>query len=132
MQLLHSAIRPRASLKHGIAGCVVVMIFSSPVLAAPRTAPASIELDQICDLRTGAPMSDKCLGFVGAVVEIVKIENVMKNRSYLAGACVPTELSVPQVFDKIRPSLRHWVCGGFCPASWNVARSLNEVYPCPK
>jgi hypothetical protein len=89
-----------------------------------------------CDFTEGAPISDKCYGFVAATVEIAMNERVLKysqdkNQSRWR-ACVPVDLTVPQIFEQIRPNLRKnlGTCGGFCTSTFYIINALNETYPC--
>ena len=109
----------------------------STVLGQP--APVALDLDsfgiginfdEICDLHAGATISDKCYGFIGAIVEIVITDRLsgLPNR---AQTCIPKGQNIPQIFEKIRPFLRVRVCAGFCTQTGYVISSLHEAYPCP-
>jgi hypothetical protein len=90
-----------------------------------------IDFTEICDLHAGAPISDKCYGYLGAVIEIVKTDSVMPSRFRTRlKTCIPRGQNIAQIFEKIRPSLRVRVCGGFCTSTGYVMESLYEAYPC--
>jgi len=133
---------PRRRIAALIFSCLLVLfaVDPLPVSAAPgQLAPGTIDLDtfgiginfdEICDLHAGATISDKCYGFIGAIVEIV-ITDRLSGLSHRAQTCIPKGQTIPQIFEKIRPLLRVRVCSGFCTQTGYVISSLHEAYPCP-
>ena len=130
----------------GIARKVIITVVTAGLTAnaAATGAPSQskfdpdvfgigINFDEICDLHSGAPIGDKCYGFIGAVIEIVKSDSLTAPQ-FRTGpkACIPRGQNIPQIFEKIRPSLRARVgiCLGFCTQTGYVISSLNEAYPC--
>lgn len=132
------------STKPGVLRSAIAALLLSLVAAHPAEAEVQkdqkfdldvfgigIDLDEICDLHSGAPISDKCYGFVGAIVEIVKIDSIQPPQ-FRRGpkACIPKGANITQIFEKIRPLLRTRVCAGFCTQTSYVISSLHEAYTC--
>lgn len=97
----------------------------------PDVFGIGINFDEICDLHSGAPIADKCYGFIGAVVEIAKTQSAMEP-PFRSGpkTCIPKGPTIAEIFEKIRPSLRVRVCAGFCTQTGYVISALHEAYPC--
>jgi len=119
------------------------MLFAVDPLAASATAGQpplgaidldtfgiGINIDQICDLHAGATISDKCYGFIGAIVEIVITDGLL-GLPHRALTCIPKGQTIPEIFEKIRPFLKVRVCSGFCTQTGYVISSLHQAYPCP-
>ena len=121
-------------------GCGLVMLIAvAPIFPIYSMATESREISwgnfpKVCDLADGAPIGDLCFGFVDAVMEIVRFEEVAEtdNIHHLyANACVPFGTTVGQAMEKMRPWLRtHHSCAGKCNATGYVYEGLEVAYPC--
>jgi hypothetical protein len=116
---------------------VTAIVFTTAVLPAASAAadekfridPWGIELTDFCDFRDGAPISDKCYGFVAGVAESMLGEQVGGPQLRFC----PKHFDVPKMIAKIRPGLRehYGFCAGFCTSESYVATELYRAYPCP-
>ena len=115
------------------------LALSAMVVALPVSAEAfddvfglGISLSDACDLEDNAPISDRCYGFVGAVAEIVIVNQTMQeDRRVGPRTCIPRGVKVPEIVAAIRPKLRsYYFCGGFCTSTGWVRSALAEAYPC--
>jgi hypothetical protein len=107
--------------------------FASMVLSAP-SAVASTSLSKLsdfCEIQNGAPISEKCIGFVSAIVEIRRDEGFVQH-PYDMNVCIPLNISTKTLIRQIRPWLRRRgdVCVGHCDATSYVSTALNATYPC--
>jgi len=77
-------------------------------------------------------MSDKCYGFISAVVEIMKVnQGIPKERMFFRPACIPDGLKVEDIYKAIRPALMDvGPCLGLCTSTSYVMSALIRVYPC--
>jgi hypothetical protein len=100
------------------------------------TFKIGLDYTKFCDLRDGAPISDACFAFIGAVVEIVESNNlsVPEDKRYFPATCIPHGLKIKEIFETIRPRLRAdtGVCLGMCTSTSYVISSLAALYPCKK
>jgi hypothetical protein len=130
--------RPR-SLRTAFAALILSLIASQSAVAEaqkeskfdPDVFGIGINFDEICDLHSGASISDKCYGFVGAVIEIVKVDSFQAPQ-FRKGpkTCIPSGADIKQIFERIRPLLRERMCAGFCTQTGYIMSSLREAYPC--
>ena len=116
-----------------------LLAFIPPARAAERPIDLfSLGLDfrEFCDLEDGAPISNKCMGFLAAVIEIekgyVSLDPALASR--LNRACIPPGVSIHQIFAVIRPQLRRMIesgtCIGLCDSTGYVMSSLAGNFPC--
>jgi hypothetical protein len=120
---------------------LVIAIISTISALAPASAadkilrvdPWGIELTDFCDLRDGAPISDKCYGFVAATVEATRDRDVTRRPDEKQRLCIPRRTDIAEMIAKIRPRLRmHFgLCAGLCTSEGYVASELYRAYPCP-
>lgn len=91
------------------------------------------DLFRICDLRDGAPIGERCYGYVAATVEAVSLD-AFQHPSERRHACIPPDESIEQIITRIRPVLRgpdYGLCYGACTSQSYLRISLYEAYPCP-
>ena len=84
-----------------------------------------------CSLRENAPVSQKCVGFVSGVIEMIDAGRVRRD-SVFQGICLPADLSVQEAVLKIRRYLRKKTetCDGFCSGATFAWEALEQSYPC--
>jgi len=89
---------------------------------------------EMCDLRPNgnSRMSDKCYGFISAVAEIMKAQQLVpEERRFYRSACIPDGLKVQDIYKAIRPTLMDvGPCLGVCTSTSYVMSALVRVYPC--
>ncbi len=103
--------------------------------AAPFGAdPWGIEIGELCGLRDGAPVGDKCYGFIAGVVEALIGTEVARQPQDPKRLCgLPGD--VRAIVAKIRPELRttkFQICAGYCTAESYAAAAIYDAYPCQK
>jgi hypothetical protein len=137
--MLHFLVVPAAFARRMIVAVAAVGLAANVAMADtpshskdnPDVFGIGINFDEICDLHPGAPVGDKCYGFIGAVVEIVMAERAVGPQfRHGPNSCIPKGRTISQIFEKIRPLLKVRVCGGFCTQTGYVKSSLQEAYPC--
>jgi hypothetical protein len=111
-----------------LAYTVLALTVALPSMVAGASLPSDIT--DFCDLNDSAAISDKCFGFVSAVIETVQILHVTHQATGVLNACIPFGTTVEQAVPKIRPFLRVRKCLGMCSATTYVERDLYETYPC--
>ena len=118
---------------------VVATVFTTSALASTSAAPDAnrvdpwgVELSDFCDFRDGAPISDKCYGFVAGTAEELLGEDLFPERANAQRRFCPKRFDVPEMIAKIRPGLRenYGFCAGFCTSGSYVATELYRAYPC--
>ncbi|HTO85170.1 MAG TPA: hypothetical protein VMQ73_23325 [Methylomirabilota bacterium] len=115
-----------------VGAAFVAMLLPSSAKAGDDIFGLGFELFEVCDVRAHAPISDKCYGLVGAVAEIVMINQAMPEAQRIGPAtCIPHGTKVPDIIEAIRPKLRSvFMCGGLCTNTSWVISALAAVYPC--
>jgi hypothetical protein len=89
------------------------------------------DIFRICDLREGAPIGERCYGYVAATVEAVYLD-AFEHASERRRACIPPDESIEQIIARIRPRLREMgLCYGACTSQSFLRMSLYQAYPCP-
>jgi len=115
----------------GVAFVALAAFLSNPTTAQDITG-LGLSLHDIC-FRDATPMSDKCYGFIGAIVEIVELDQLdpTQERSF-PPTCIPRGLKVEDIYEAIREPLskRTFSCAGICTATSSVFSALAAVYPC--
>ena len=115
------------------AGIIALSLVSSPA-TAQDPYNLGISVTKMCDLRPDGDsrMSDKCYGFISAVVEIMEVNQGMpKERMFSRPACIPDGLKVEDIYKAIRPALMDvGPCLGLCTSTSYVISALIRVYPC--
>ncbi len=124
---------------------MLVALLSNPLSALDHHPTDKVSLDiftigldytKFCDLRDGAPISDACFAFIGAVVEIVESNNlsVPEEKRCFPATCIPHGSNIKEIFETIRPELRAstGICAGMCNSTSYVITSLATSYPCKK
>jgi hypothetical protein len=115
---------------------VVALVVSAAFLSSPATAQdptdLGLSLQDIC-FRGATPMSDKCYGFIGAIAEIVELDQLdpTQERSF-PPTCIPRGLKVEDIYEAIQEPLskRTFSCSGICTATSSVFSAMAAVYPC--
>jgi len=107
-----------------------VLALSVALASSAAAAPLPSDVTDFCDLNDGAAISDKCFGFVSAVIETVQILHVTHQATGFLNACIPFGTTVEQAVPNIRPLLRRRMCLGKCTATTYVELAPYEVYPC--
>jgi len=113
---------------------VSALLMAHPVAAQDPFGPTfrGLDLFDIC-FKGSARMSDKCYGFIGAIVEIVETEQLVSgDRRFSQPICIPPGLKVEDIWDAIGQPLsdRVFSCAGICTATSYVISTLAAVYPC--
>jgi len=111
-----------------LAYIVLALSVASPSVVV--AAPLPSDITDFCDLNDGAAISDKCFGFLSAVIETVQTLHETHQAIGFLNACIPFGTTVEQAIPKIRPLLRRRTCMGKCSATSYVELALYEVYPC--
>lgn len=108
-------------------------ITSMPIRAQPNTPVRFTIVNDFCDVGEGAPISERCIGFVAAIVEMRRDEKIFHN-SHQMDVCIPWGIKTTTVVKAIRPWLRQWggICAGYCDASSYISGALNATYPCKR
>jgi hypothetical protein len=92
-----------------------------------------LDFTTFCDLKPGAPLSEPCRTFVGAVIEIVEANNLIspefRDRVFPA-TCIPRGSKIEDIVEAIRPKLQVLICAGFCTSTSFVMSALATTYPC--
>jgi len=116
-----------------IIGVMALVVLATDAQGDHWTAnpPFDQDLTSFCDLHDKAAMSERCFGFVSAVVEITVDEDLP---SFKRRICLPANLNVKKIFEAIRPELRsrYGRCLGFCTAAGYVQTSLYATFPCKR
>ena len=131
----------RVSATLGILCFFPATAFADPQTNVLKVDPWGIELTDFCDLRDGAPISEKCEGFVAGVVETTLAEDYinMGRRPDGKGWGPPfnprrlclKRIDIKAIIQGIRPYLRtHFACAGFCTSASYVESALYATYPC--
>ncbi len=105
-------------------------------VAVSLTANAAFGMSRLrdyCDINRGAPISERCIGFVAGVVELIEVEQIYPHPT-LPDICMPGGLTTEQIILKTRPWLRKRgeTCNGRCTASSFIEAALIATYPCKK
>ena len=115
----------------GLAFAASAAFLSSPTTAQEPTG-LGLSLQDIC-FRGATPMSDKCYGFIGAIAEIVELDQLFprQERSF-PPTCIPRGLKVEDIYEAIKEPLskRTFSCSGICTATSSVFSAMAAVYPC--
>jgi hypothetical protein len=118
------------------AGFALLSLVSNRAIAQAPFDPygLGINFEEMCDLRPNGDsrMSDKCYGFISAVVEVMKVDQgTPEERRFFRPACIPDGLKVEDIYKAIRPSLMDvGPCLGLCTSTGYVMLALVKVYPC--
>ena len=100
------------------------------------TSSASFGMSQLkdfCEIARGAPISERCYGFVAAIVELSQDQHTMPNPGPgLGGVCIPYDLTTEQIIRKLRPWLRKRgdTCYGHCDATSYIEEALIATFAC--
>lgn len=113
---------------------LAVLLLPNSVEAFDDVFALGFSLSEACDLEDDSPISDKCYGLVGAVAEIVIVNQTMQeDRRIGPRTCIPRGVKVPEIVAAIRPKLRsYYFCGGLCTSTGWVISALADAYPCKK
>jgi hypothetical protein len=111
------------------------IICASATVAEPaKRDPFHRETEENCDLRDGAPISERCKGFVSGIARMIAIEAVRRSPYERARRmCLPPDIGIEGVIARIRPQLRHAMslnCTGLCTFAVDVEYSLYVTFPC--
>jgi hypothetical protein len=97
---------------------------------------------EICDLTPGAPVSDRCYGFMGAVIEMALSSQGLREQGFdetsflFVRTCVPPGVMLEEIIEVIRvqidthPMLSQ--CTALCSETGYVLSALESAYPCPE
>jgi hypothetical protein len=121
-------------VRRGFAAIAAVsaLLVAHPVAAQDRPTDRGLNLFDMC-FKGSARMSDKCYGFIGAIVEIVETEQLVStDRRFSPPICIPPGLKVADIWEAIGQPLsdRVFSCAGVCTATSYVISTLAAVYPC--
>jgi hypothetical protein len=94
-----------------------------------------LDLSAMCDLTPGAPVSDRCYGFLGAIVEMALSSEGLREQGFdetsflFVRTCIPADLKLDEIIEAIRS---HFVatCTGLCTETGYVLSALESAYPC--
>lgn len=108
----------------------IVLFGTQPSLAEEVPWSQVSFFQEICDIRTGAPISGKCYGFVLALMQTNEIH--YRPAPNPEEACFPSGTTVDQVVVKMRPWFRksREICVGSCSAADSVLNAMHKIYPC--
>ena len=129
----------RSSVTRAVRGIFCVMLYAeianTSANATPFGAdPWGIEIGELCSLPDGAPIGDKCYGFIAGVVESLVGKEVARRPQDPRRLCgLPRDIRA--IVTKIRPELRtskFQICAGYCTTESYVASAIYDAYPCQK
>lgn len=96
-----------------------------------------LDLPAICDMAPGAPVSDRCYGFLGAIIEMALSSQGLREQGFdeasflFVRTCIPPDLKLEQIIEAIRSHMAP-ACTGLCTETGYVLSALELAYPCPE
>ena len=124
-----------ASKLASAAAIFVLLLFPHHGVAQEPYDPYGLRINigDVCDLRPNgsSKMSDKCYGFIGAVAEIVKTNQLYRDNRIPGSTCIPDGLNIEELYEAIRPALiAGRACFGTCTSTDLVMSTLAHTFPC--
>lgn len=124
------------------AGAAVLLQAISTSSGAEETRPVDVfglglDLSRICDLQPGAPVSEGCRGFMGAIVEMALSSQGLREQGFdetsflFVRTCIPPGLRLDEIIEVIRSHIAP-ACTGLCSETGYVLSALELAYPCPE
>ena len=110
-------------------GLSVVIGAAAPPKPPASTDPLGVEwIDKICDMREGAPISDKCYGFVAGVMESMDANNAGEGHDTFC----PKDAKISDFVSAVRKDIikNGNACFGMCTSETWVSSALYRAYPC--